>query len=136
MAAPGLRIWGGGVFEGQTHIFGRQDRFFPIPLSQDFCPPPGDSPPSQKGAIFLGIPPPGRMPQEYRPPLGYSPPIYAMWFIHIISRYFHLISALLRPIQTGPYLATRREFSVSRRVAESRLVCVGLYTFENLTLQN
>jgi hypothetical protein len=24
----------------------------------------------------------------------------------------------------------------SRRVAESRPVCVGLYTFENLTLQN
>jgi hypothetical protein len=42
----------------------------------------------------------------------------------------------LRPIQTGRDLATRREFSVSifilktensRRVAESRLVCVGLY---------
>ena len=27
----------------------------------------------------------GRKPSEYRPPLGYSPPIYAMWFILIIS---------------------------------------------------
>jgi hypothetical protein len=99
--------FGGGAFEGQTRILGGKIEFLkrycylPMPLSPDFCPPPsGDSPPSQKGAIFLGIPPPGdeyprniappregRMPQEYRPPipLGYSPPIYAMWFIQIIS---------------------------------------------------
>ena len=77
--------------------------YLPMPLSQDFSPPPppGDSSPSQKGAIFLRIPPPG---DEYPrniapppprganapgisppPPLGYSPPIYAMWFIQIIS---------------------------------------------------
>jgi hypothetical protein len=66
VAASGLRIW--GAFEGQTHIFGGQDRIFKKvllfshavvtgPLS-----PPGDSPPSQKGAIFLGIQSPG---EEY-----------------------------------------------------------------------
>ena len=101
VAAPCLRIW--GAFEGQTHILGGKIEFLkrycylPMPLSQDFCsPPPGDSPPSQKGPIFLGIPPPGdeyprniaspaegRMPQEYPPPPFriFDPPIYAMWFI-------------------------------------------------------
>ena len=89
VATPGLIIGGGGTFEGQTHILGGKIEFLkrycylPMPLSQDFCPPPspGDSPPSQKWAIFLGIPhlgdeyprniappPEGRMTQEYRPP--------------------------------------------------------------------
>jgi hypothetical protein len=96
VAAPGLRIWGeGGAFEGQTHILGGKIEFLkrycylPMPLSQDFCPPPGDSPLSQKGAIFLGIPPPGdeyprnivppqrgECSRNIAPPLGYSPPIY------------------------------------------------------------
>jgi hypothetical protein len=38
-----------------------------------------------------------------------------MWFIQIISCYFHLISAL-RPIPTGRYLATRREFSFNYNI--------------------
>jgi hypothetical protein len=63
VAAPGLRIEVGGAFEGQTHILGKEFLkrycYLAMPFSQDFCPPPGDSPPSQKGAIFLGIPPPG-----------------------------------------------------------------------------
>jgi hypothetical protein len=73
--------------------------YLPMPLSQDFCPPPRRFAPLSKGGdTVLRIPPPGdeyprniapspegRMPQEYRPPLGYSPPIYAMWFIQIIS---------------------------------------------------
>ena len=64
----------------QTHILGGQDRFLPMPLSQNFCPPPGDSPPSQKGAIFQGIPPPGdEYPRNIAPPRranapGISPP--------------------------------------------------------------
>jgi hypothetical protein len=28
VAAPGLRIGGGGAFEGQSHILGGQDRIF------------------------------------------------------------------------------------------------------------
>ena len=87
LASGGARQFG-GAFEGQTHILGGQDRIFKKVLlfahavvTGLLSPPPGDSPPSQKGAIFLGIPPPGdeyprniapppegRMPQEYRPP--------------------------------------------------------------------
>jgi hypothetical protein len=131
VAAPGLRIWGGiwganSYFGGQDRIFKKVLLFAHAVVTGLLSPPPGDSPPSQKGAIFLGIPPPGdeylrniapppqrgECPRNIAPPLGYSPPpIYAMWFIQIISWYFHLISAL-RPIQTGRYLATRREFSV------------------------
>jgi hypothetical protein len=116
----GKLIFGGG----QDRIFEKVLLFAHVVVTGLLPPPPKSFAPSQKGAIFLGIPPPGveyprniapppegRMPQEYRPPLGYSPPIYAMWLIQIISWYFHLISAL-RPIQTGRYLATRREFSV------------------------
>jgi hypothetical protein len=131
VAAAGLRIWGGHL-RGELIYFlgGGQDRIFKKVLlfahavvTGLLSPPPRRFAPSQKGAIFLGIPPPGDeyprnigppegMPQEYRPPpLGYSPPIYAMWFIQIISWYCHLMSAL-RPIQTERYLATRREFSV------------------------
>ena len=78
----------GGAFEGQTHILGGQDRIFKKVLlfahavvTGLLSPPQEIRPPSQKGAIFLGIPPPGdeyprniappregRMPQEYRPP--------------------------------------------------------------------
>jgi hypothetical protein len=121
VAAPGLTMGGGGIW-GANSYFGWQDCHAVV--HRTFVPPPGDSPPCQKGAIFLGIPPPGdeyprniahprgaNAPVISPSPLGYSPPIYAMWFIQIISWYFHLISAL-KPIQTGRYLATRREFSV------------------------
>jgi hypothetical protein len=74
---------GGGHLKGKLIFWGGKIEF----LKRYFYLPPGDSPPSQKGAIFLGICP---------PPLGYSPPIYAMWFIQIISWYFHLISALIK----------------------------------------
>ena len=57
---------GGGAFEGQTHIWGAgQDRIFKKVLLfahaavTGLCPPPRRFTPSQKGAIFLGIPPPG-----------------------------------------------------------------------------
>jgi hypothetical protein len=56
-----------------------------MPLSQDFRPPQEIRPPLKKG---------GEYPRNIAPPLGYSPLIYAMWFIQIISWYFHLISAL------------------------------------------
>jgi hypothetical protein len=66
---------GGGAFEGQTHIFGGQDRIFKKVLLFAHAvvtgrlSPPGDSPPSQKGAIFLGIPPPGdAYPRNIAPP--------------------------------------------------------------------
>ena len=46
----------------------------------------GLSPPSQKGGvIFLGISPLGANTLGISPPLGYSPAIYAIWFIQIIS---------------------------------------------------
>ena len=65
VAAPGLRIWGGGAFEGQTHILRGQDRFLPMPLSQDFCPPPpGDSPPLSKGGDIPRNTAPGGRPGE------------------------------------------------------------------------
>jgi hypothetical protein len=95
-------MWG-GAFEGQTHILGGQDRIFKkVPLfahavvTGHLSPPRrlskgGDIPRNSapRGTNILGISPPprpeGRMPQEYAPPLEYSPPIYAMWFIQIIS---------------------------------------------------
>ena len=66
----------GGAFEGQTHILGGQDIIFKKVLlfahavvTGLLSPPPGDSPPSQKGAIFLGIPPPGdEYPRNIAPP--------------------------------------------------------------------
>ena len=88
---------GGGAFEGQTHIFGGQDIIFKKVLLFAHAvvtgllspSPPGDSPPSQKGPIFLGIPPPAdeyptniappprgaNAPGISPPPLGYSPPL-------------------------------------------------------------
>ena len=67
---------GGGAFEGQTHIWGGgQDRTFKKVLLfahavvTGLLFPPGDSPPSQKGAIFLGIPP---LEDEY--PRNIAPP--------------------------------------------------------------
>jgi hypothetical protein len=101
VAAPGLRIWGG--IWGANSYFGGQDRIFKKVLLFAHAVVTG----------LLAPPPEGRMPQEYRPPFRIfpPPPIYAMWFIQIISWYFHLITAL-RPIQTGRYLATRREFSI------------------------
>ena len=66
VAAPGLRIWGGGAFEGQTHILGGQDRIFkkvlllicPCRCHRTFAPPPPPQeirPPLKRGTIFLGI---------------------------------------------------------------------------------
>ena len=108
-------FWGGGKIE-----FLKRYCYLPMPLSHNFCPPPRRFAPSQKGAIFLGIPPPGDVystppkganaPGISPPPLGYSPPIYAMRFNQIISWYFHRISAL-RPIQTGCYGNATRIFS-------------------------
>ena len=83
------QMGGGGAFEGQSHILGGgQDIIFKKVLlfahavvTGLLSPHPGDSPPSQKGAIFLGIlptgdeyprnipPPPQRGAQEYGPPL-------------------------------------------------------------------
>ena len=84
--------WGGGGHLKCKLIFGGgQDRFLPMPLSQDFCPPPpGDSPPSQKGAIFLGIPPPGdeyprniAPPQRGECPKNIAPPPFRIFAPHI-----------------------------------------------------
>ena len=72
VAAPGLGIWG-GVFGGQTHILGGQDRIFKKVLLY-----------RHRGTNILGISPPPRganAPGISPPPLGYSLPIYAMWFI-------------------------------------------------------
>ena len=72
----------GGAFEGQTHILGGQDRIFKKVLlyrhrGTNIL---GISPPPPRGANAPGISPP-----PPPPPLGYSLPIYAMWFIQIIS---------------------------------------------------
>ena len=63
MAAPGLIIFGGGAFEGQTHILGGQDRIFKKALLfahavvTGLSPPPQEIPPSQKrGDIPRNIP--------------------------------------------------------------------------------
>ena len=58
------------IFGGVGEIeFLKRYCYLPMPLSQDVCPPPGDSPPSQKGAIFLGIPPPeDEYPRNIAPP--------------------------------------------------------------------
>ena len=68
----------GGAFEGKTHIWGGgQDRIFKKVLLFAHAivtgllspPSPGDSPPSQKRAIFLGIPPLGdEYPRNIAPP--------------------------------------------------------------------
>jgi hypothetical protein len=96
VAAPGLRIW--GAFEGQTHILGGQDRIFKKVLLfahavvTGLLSPSGDSPPSQKGAIFLGIPPPGdEYPRNIAPPHrganapGISPPPFRIFAPHICN---------------------------------------------------
>ena len=81
-------------FEGKTHILGAQDRIFEkILLFADavvtgLLSPPGDSPPFQKGAIFLGIPPPGdEYPSNIAPPHanapGISPPPFRIFDPHI-----------------------------------------------------
>ena len=68
----------GGHLGGKLIFWGGQDIIFKKVLLY-----------RHRGTNILGISPPppeGRMPQEYRPPpLGYSLPIYAMWFIQIIS---------------------------------------------------
>ena len=51
----------GGAFEGQTHILGGQDRFLPMPLSQDFCPPQEIRPLSKGGDIPRNTAPGGRI---------------------------------------------------------------------------
>ena len=70
------------------NLGGGQDRIFKKVLLFAHAVVTGLLPPP-RGTNILGIlpPPEGRMPQEYAPPppLGYSPPIYAMWFIQIIS---------------------------------------------------
>ena len=99
-------LGGGGEFEGQTHILGGQDRIFKkvqlfvhAVVTGLFSPPRRFAPLSKGGDIprpyrprgtnILGISPPPRganAPGISPPhPLGYSPPIYAMWFIQIIS---------------------------------------------------
>jgi hypothetical protein len=85
----GEHLRGKHIFWGGKIEFLKRYCYLPMPLSQDFCPrtfvpgllsPPGDSPPSQKGAIFLGIPPPGdECPWNIAPPReanapGISPP--------------------------------------------------------------
>jgi hypothetical protein len=87
-------LGGGGIWWANSHLGGRC--YLPMPLSHDFRPQEIRPPPlSQKGIYILGISPPwGEYPIGISRPLGYSPPIYAMWFIQIISWYFHLISAL------------------------------------------
>ena len=59
VAAPGLRIGGGGAFEGQTHIWGggkieflKRYGYLPMPLSQDFCPHPQEIHPPSKGGRY------------------------------------------------------------------------------------
>jgi hypothetical protein len=102
VAAPGLRIWGG--IWGQTRILGGQDRIFkrycylPMPLSQDFRPPPQEIRPPLRGGgggipmnIALGV---NILPISLPFRIFAAPPIYSMWFIQIISWYVHLISAL------------------------------------------
>jgi hypothetical protein len=48
-------FFGGGAFEGQTHILGGMIEFLkrycylPMPLSQDFCPPQEIRPPLKMG---------------------------------------------------------------------------------------
>jgi hypothetical protein len=65
-----LIFWGGKI------EFLKRYCYLPMPLSQDFCPPPQEiRPPSQKGAIFLGIPPPGdEYPRNIAPPRGANAP--------------------------------------------------------------
>ena len=79
-----LMFWGGKI------EFLKRYCYLPMPLSQDFCPPPKRFVPSQKGAIFLGIPPPGdEYPRNIAPPPrganapGICPPPFRIFAPHI-----------------------------------------------------
>jgi hypothetical protein len=66
-----LIFWGGKI------EFLKRYCYLPMPLSKDFCPPPTPRrfAPSQKGAIFLGIPPPGdEYPKNIGPRRGANAP--------------------------------------------------------------
>jgi hypothetical protein len=79
---PGLRIEGGDLRGKLIFWGGGQDRIFKKVLlfahavvTGLLSPPPGDSPPSQNGAIFLGIPPPGdEYPRNMAPRRGANAP--------------------------------------------------------------
>ena len=90
---------GGGHLRGKLIFWGK------IEFSKRYCylthavvtgllsPPPGDSPSSQKGATFLGIPPPGdECPRNIAPPFRiFAPPhicdvVYSNNFV-ILSSY-------------------------------------------------
>ena len=82
VAAPGLGIWV-GIWGANSYFGGGQDRIFKKVLlyrhrGTNIL---GISPPPQRGECPRNIAPPPPPP----PPLGYSLPIYAMWFIQIIS---------------------------------------------------
>jgi hypothetical protein len=67
-----LIFWGGKIEVLKRYCY------LPMPLSQDFRPPPRRFAPLSSLPFRIFAP----------------PPIYAMWFIQIISWYVHLISAL------------------------------------------
>jgi hypothetical protein len=89
---PGFRIWGGGGIWGANSYFGRQHIIFKKVLlfAHAFVTGLSPSPPRRFAPLSKG----GEYPRNIAPPLGYSSLIYAVWFIQIISWYFHLISAL------------------------------------------
>ena len=81
----GLTIWntrhtGSGGARPQN-LGGKID-FCPC---RTFVPPQGDSPQGDEYPRNITPPPEGQMPQENRPPFRIFAPIYAMWFIQIIS---------------------------------------------------
>jgi hypothetical protein len=137
----GKLIWGG---RGQYTIFKKVPLFAHAVVTGLLPPPPRRFAPSQKGPIFLGIPPPG---DEFSMTFNFN-------IFHCFSNIRDHIAILaiwsaylVKCLSVDGFICQLKTEN-SRRVAESRLlrnhcqqgksrlVCMGLYTFENLTLQN